>query len=294
MSRYKDFMNMAARRTNILRELTEDESKQLKNTLLKITLDIIEVCTEHDICVMLGGGSVLGAVRHNGFIPWDDDIDLLMPRDDYERFKKIFELELGDKYILNSPNYRMPAYSRFPKVEKKGTKLLLLEKQEHRIAVDIFIIENVPSNKAKRTIKGYLSLLISAIAAQVNFKENINDVEKSYFAYSPNGQLLFQLKVIAGTIFSFLSSAKWFDLLDRLNQYSRYEGIVTIPTGRGHYFGEMHFNNVFLPASQHVFEGIMMPIPGDSDAYLRKLYGNYRVIPEEEKRERHFIREICF
>ena len=63
-------------------------------------VDIKRICDKHNLILMLSGGSALGAVRHKGFIPWDDDIDLMMPRDDYDKFIDLFEEELGEKYYL--------------------------------------------------------------------------------------------------------------------------------------------------------------------------------------------------
>ena len=89
---------------NKARELQENELKQLHECLLSILKDFIYVCEKYNLHYTLGGGSVLGAVRHHGFIPWDDDLDINMPRKDYERFKNIFANELSDEYELNVPN----------------------------------------------------------------------------------------------------------------------------------------------------------------------------------------------
>ena len=78
--------------------LDEEQLKQLQSTLLSMLKDINSVMEENGIACSLGGGSVLGAVRHNGFIPWDDDIDINIPRSEFERFLPLFEERFGDRY----------------------------------------------------------------------------------------------------------------------------------------------------------------------------------------------------
>ena len=79
----------------------------MKQCLLEMYSDILRVCEKYNIRVMLGGGSALGAVRHGGFIPWDDDLDLIMPREDYNKFISVFDKELSDLYEITSPNSKL-------------------------------------------------------------------------------------------------------------------------------------------------------------------------------------------
>ncbi len=294
MSGYKQLLNSLADSSSILHELSSEESKHLKELLLKAASDILAVCERNGLCVMFGGGSTLGAVRHKGFIPWDDDLDLLMPRNDYEKFRATFPEELGEKYILNAPNTDKPAYARFPKVEIKGTEFTQLQKTPHRIAIDIFILENVPASELKRRIYGIKAQALMGIAGQVDFALDGAPELKSYMSATGVSRLAYDLKTAVGRIFGFLPSCKWFDIADKANQYKKDEGYWGIPSGRKHYFGEIFPKEVYVPVSYGEFEGIKVPLPGDTDRYLRNLYGDYMTLPPEDKRERHFVCRLRF
>ena len=97
----KQILNEAANSGSV-RPLTDEERKALKQTLLNTAKEIDGVCRKHGIKMFLVGGSLLGAVRHGGFIPWDDDIDFGMTRNDYQKFIEIFDTELGDRYFLRA------------------------------------------------------------------------------------------------------------------------------------------------------------------------------------------------
>ena len=148
-----------------IRYLSEQELIELHRCLLYILIDFISICDKYNLKYTLGGGSVLGAVRHQGFIPWDDDLDINMPRADYERFKEIFEKELSDLYELRSPNSVYGPSTLFVKLYKKNTtyrqQFSYAENEPDSIWVDIFPFDYAPENNLKRFLKGKMSKCIS-------------------------------------------------------------------------------------------------------------------------------------
>ena len=99
----KTMLNNVGNKNGLI-QLSEEQNNILKDRLLEMCTDIMEFCEENNITCVLGGGTALGAVRHKGFIPWDDDIDLNMPREDYNRFPSIFEEKFKDKYTIYVPD----------------------------------------------------------------------------------------------------------------------------------------------------------------------------------------------
>lgn len=289
----KDMMNSLASKSTILYQLSAEERELLKACLLEMYSDIRAVCQKYNLTIMLGGGSALGCVRHQGFIPWDDDLDLMMPRADYEFFKQIFELELGERYELLAPNYGEKAKSRFPKIMKKGTTFKEISDVDSDLPcgvfLDIFLIENVPQSHIHRKLKGIWCNGLMFLSSHVYLYEHRSEELKKYMSGTVSGKRSFQFRMLIGKLFHFFSAKKWFDLVDQAVQYGKETGCVTIPTGRKHYFGEILQKSVLLPVSIGDFCGQKVPIPGDYDAYLKNLYGNYMLIPPEEKREKHFI-----
>lgn len=293
-SKFKSMMNELSFHSNILRELTREESESLKQELFKMFKDVLSICEKHKITIMLGGGSALGCVRHQGFIPWDDDLDLMMPRKDYEIFKTIFQEELGKTYILSAPNYHGKSKARFPKIIKKNTTLKELtdihSDLPSGIFLDIFIIENVPVNTLRRRIKGLWCNVLMFGSTQAFWYEHRSDELKLYMCQTARGKRAYRMKMAIGRFFSMVPSWKWFDAVDKAVQYNKKTELVCLPTGRKHYFGEIHPKDVFLPISHGIFCNIEAPMPGKPDAYLKKIYGeSYMELPPENKREKHFI-----
>ena len=271
--------------------------KQLQDTLLEMYKDILSVCERHNIIPYLIGGSCLGAIRHKGFIPWDDDLDIGMMRKDYLVFRDIFEKELGEMYVMSAPNYSEKSKNRFPKVMKKGT--IYREAGDNSapekcgIPVDIFILENIPSNGSVRKLKGMYCNLLEFIGGQVSLRENMDPLlEKSLKA---EGGIEYFIRTSVGAVGGLAPAYIWFNMIDKAVQHKEKTGYIGIPTGRKHYFGEVFPASYFSPPRYVEFCGVEAPVFNETEQYLINLYGeDYMELPPEEKREKHLIRELKF
>ena len=298
MGSYKQLLNLLSR-DDSLRQLTEEEIRRLRETFLQAYHDLAECCEKHGLTLMLIGGSALGAVRHQGFIPWDDDLDAAMPREDFEKLKEVFEQELGDRYILSSPNYKGNANNRFPMMLVKNTLLVEAgnqpEDEVSKIKIDLFIIENIPEGKIHRKIKGLWCTLLMAMGSYEDTWEHQNETFRKYMCKTPEGEKEYKRRIRLGSLFGWRNFQQWMNKIDKACQYCHTTSLMGIPSGRGHYFGEIRKRETFLPVSKGQFEGMEVNLPGDPGDYLSNLYGaDYMVLPPVEKRERHFIFDIKF
>lgn len=283
-----------------LRELSEDESKKLKGVLLEIYTDIIQVCKKNNLTVMLVGGSALGAVRHNGYIPWDDDLDVAMPRCDYNKLPSLLKQTFPEKYECTGAGFSVKPELGFIKVQKKGTLLKTLNENDNErpcIAIDVFPIENVPNSKLIRLFHGCVVNILLYISVCVKLYEKKDSPFTQILLSDEQGKKSLKKRLGFGKLFSFIHPYPvWYNKCDKTVQkyVNKETRLVSIPTGRGHYFGEIQPRSIFFPPAKHDFEGIESNIPNNYDKYLSALYGDYMQIPPVEKREKHFIVEIKF
>lgn len=292
----RDIMNELAKKSNLLYELSEEESKELKSLLLQMYKDISDLCKRNGLSVMLIGGSALGAVRHKGFIPWDDDLDLCMPRGDYNQLIRILEKgELGTEYTYNVPSRFEDSKNNFLKIYRKGTTDAEIFEDNmpfpKGIFIDVFPIENAPAPSFWTSIRGKIVDAVSIIATCVLFAQYPSDTYKEYMKLDSDAYKRYKLRMLIGRIGRlFGQHEKWVYWNDRVAQYNCMDSeYVTIPTGTKRYCGEMLKRDILLPASIGIFEGMEVSLPHNPDAYLTNMYKNYMWIPPVDKRERHFV-----
>lgn len=295
MKRTADYLNEYAKKSDFFYELNDEEKKKLKSVLLEIYKDIKNVCDKHGIVVMLSGGSCLGAVRHKGFIPWDDDLDLMMSRKDYDKLKDVFDVELSEKYIISVPRMSEESVALSMRIIKKGTINLGVNDfnpdAENGISIDVFPIEKLPDNRILRILKcWYLDILRICVISSSIFLTKNQLLKKSL----ANRKAYYYVRCFIGFFFSLLGRKRLYDYFDRVASNSKGKYYSTIATGRGMSRKECIPTNVFFPTKKVFFEGIESSIPNDADKYLSNLYGDYMKIPPVEKRERHFFIKLDF
>lgn len=287
-------LNELSKRTNFLHELTDKESAQLKAALLDIYKDIAALCKKENLTIMLCGGSCLGAVRHQGFIPWDDDLDLMMPRKDYEQLIRLLEQgKLGKNYEFDTPNRKTDAQHVFLKIYRKNTLNVDIYSDGSSfpkgISIDIFALDAVPKTKFGQAIKGLVANTIQFISILVLYAQYPSAKLKEFMSLDPATDRRYHFKCALGTLFGIIPHRKWVWWFDQFVASEKENRPWGIPTGRKYYNGEIFPKNVFIPAIDAEFEGIKVSIPNGYDAYLRNLYKDYMQLPPVEKRERHFI-----
>ncbi|MCD8371499.1 MAG: LicD family protein [Clostridiales bacterium] len=271
--------------------------KKYQSILIQMTEDIVDVCEENQVVYHLTGGSALGAIRHKGFIPWDDDMDIDILGSDFERFVEAFQGKYGEKYWIHT--YHTPGHGMLAnRVRLKNSICRAREdvnNEECGFYVDLFRIENTYDSKILRIIHGFFCMGFGFLLSCRNFYKN-RDLMMELSEGNAEITRTFRLKINLGRLLSFLSVTRWAELTQWVyglckNNCSKY---VTVPAGRKHYFGEMRLRENFVETTDCTFEGHKWKIPKDYDGYLRSMYGNYMEIPAEEDREKHILLELKF
>lgn len=289
------FSSLESKANNMYR-LTDDDIQKLHVVILDMYKEINEVCKKNNIHLIAAGGSALGAIRHKGFIPWDDDMDLFIFRSEFNRFSDVFEKELGEKYILLNPGSKKGANCFLPRIMKKGTTLLGMVDETspypHGIYIDINIIEYAPENKVKYLLKSFVCDSLRLISYSVYWKQYPSKSFEEYMLNS-KGKKYYKLRMLIGKIFGFMKAEKWFYLFDRCVQNKKTD-LITVPSGTKKYRGETLVKDIALPLKKVKFEDTSIYVFNQYDKYLSNLYGDYMVIPDNNNREYHLCLRLDF
>lgn len=260
--------------------------KEIKLEELKaIQIEILDVvhhfCQENGITYFLSSGSLIGAVRHKGYIPWDDDIDLYMPRKDYDCFMSIFNKDNRQRYRVVSLQTDDNCTLAFAKVERTDTRIIehVDNPMELGINIDIFPVDGVPDDMEERT--KYFTK-IQRIRDELVIKDVLLDFKKR--------GLIKNLILLLGKLFLFHKSmrqlAEQLDMsIDKSNLDSQYVCNLVMGNGINSVFTREAIND----STDVEFEGKFYKTMRGYEEYLTKTYGNYMLLPPIEKRVSHHV-----
>lgn len=262
-------------------ELSNDGLRKMQLNLLEMLMEIDRICRKYNIKYSLDGGTLLGAVRHGGFIPWDDDIDVIMTREEYQKFYRACKNDL-DKSKFFLQEYRTDPYYRwgYEKLRRKGTEFVRLG-QEHTkgktgLFVDIFVADNVPDNMIIRRLHLFACFLIRKLLyAEVGMENADSLLLRRWY------RLLYRT-IPRNTVF------KWRNQIARKCNKKKTELVrhMTFPYKLSRYGMP---GSCFDEMQDMEFEGFTFRAFKDYDKYLTALYGDYMSLPPKEDQKPHIF-----
>lgn len=262
--------------------------KKLQKIELAILKEFNEICEHNDLEYFLCGGSAIGAMRHGGFIPWDDDIDVGMNRTDYNKFLEIAKKEYSDRYTIVN-NETNPGYplmntrwglngTQFVPEDFKGVD------GDFGIFLDIFCFDNIPDDDKKMRHQATRAwfwgklLVLSGVSTPVLYIDGL----KKIIVLAVSKIMHYILKFLHLKPRLFYNQAKKYML--------KYDEVET--TRMAYMFDPERFTSIvnkadIYPTRKVQFESIIVRVPKEVERYLEVRYGDYMSIPSEDKRHNH-------
>ena len=257
--------------------------RQVQLIQLEMLIEVDRICKKCEIKYNIIAGTLLGAVRHGGYIPWDDDADVALLRPEYEKFRNVCKTEL-DKSRFYFQDYRNTKGYRwgYGKLRRKNT-LFLREHQEHMpyeqgIFIDIFPLDGVPDNYFLRSFKNFECFCVRKL-----LWSKVGKVAECNFWKRQLYKLLD--KVPERGVFRYYQRM----IYRAGNKRTRMVRILTFPTPNSEYG---YYRNWYENSKEITFEGYLFQGIRDYDSYLSFKFGNYMKLPPIEERKTHPVSSI--
>lgn len=259
--------------------MPEQDLRELQLAELELLLEFQRLCQALDLRFYLTAGTLLGAVRHKGFIPWDDDIDVAMPRKDYDKLARLAPRSVSKGYVYQDyrtePNF--PYY--FAKLRKRGTRvdepILRAVDMEQGIYIDVFPLDRCPGGRRATLLFKAVELLDCAVLGRVS-SEFVCGYQKPYMRF-------------LWRVLSRLPNKALFTLREGTRKLLGLGGKGLCTVGGHHgYPRESYRPEWFSQTVELEFEGHSFPAPAGWDALLENMYGDYMTLPPQAERTGHF------
>ena len=266
--------------------------RKLQLTELKILKEVVKICEEEKLTYFLMGGTFLGAVRHKGFIPWDDDIDISMPRKDYDKFFEIAQSKLPKNLIFKNFKKGNEKSMYISRVEDNSVQIedsSAIKKRTRNAWIDIFPLDGVPNNIIIRQFYK-INLLMKRMLLQYSQYSIIVNQDL------PNRPVHEKILIKIGGLLNVekhLDTQKRLEKLDKALRRYDYDKSKYVVNFMGAYkFNEMFKKEIYENTAEYDFEGKKLIAPKDYDTVLTQMYGDYMKIPPEHQQNKHHSQVI--
>lgn len=263
----------------------EDITRFLQCLELNMVKEFVRVCDKHGLKYFMAGGTFLGAVRHKGFIPWDDDIDMGMYRNDYDKFLRLAETELPYPYKIqtfqNTESHHY-YFSHIIDTRYKVRRLGSLDKREEHVWIDIFPYDGLPNGMIGNLF--YLRLLFCRFCYHMAYFDKINIARADRALWQ---KVVLKMLFIVHRLIHF-DKNKWINRIDLLLKSNNLQNCDRVMSFMG-----VKLQKEILPRSvyddliDYQFEDMKLKGARDADTVLRQMYGRYMELPLESKRKSH-------
>jgi len=244
---------------------------------LGVLADLDRLCRAQRLTYYLGYGTLLGAVRHGGFIPWDDDVDVMMPRADYERLLDVFAATAPGHLSIGSP--RTQAGWPLPYAKVSDDRTVVIEPFEVPVAmgvnVDVFPVDPLPSSPLRRRVQ---SALLRRLGWALELRYIAADRGRAW-----HGTAAIRL---AKPVLRLVPMAVLVGLLSRCARWSGPRPADRVGVRVGSFDWSVPPSSLGVPVEVD-FEGLRCLAPADADGVLTAMYGDYRTLPPESERLSH-------
>lgn len=268
--------------------MENNKLRELQLCELEILKYLINICEENNITYYISGGTYLGAVRHKGFIPWDDDVDIAIPRTDYEKLIKIFKKEKHGKYKLLTYEDTEETVHYQAKLTDTSIKVVNTSGKNEQIWsawIDIFPLDGMPNNRLMSAIHKFHLLYLRARLKFTCFDDQVNLKEK-------NRPLIEKILIWIGLHTKFgrnKQSIYYLNKIDKtLKKYSEKDSKVYVNFMGAYKFKSiLNKQEIYAEGATYEFEGLKLNGPKEYDKYLSHIYGDYMTIPKKEEQNKH-------
>lgn len=261
-----------------MKEMSLEDFQQVSINILR---DVDIFCKEKGLNYSVGYGTLIGIIRHKGFIPWDDDIDIVMPRPDYEKFVRMFN-GWSDHLCVAAPELDWDYYAPFANVY--NTRTLLKEprnihKTEMGVKIDIFPLDGVPTDMEKYIVQ----------CKKINRYKQVLAAKRRPLKYCLHDKFVKVVKVLGAKIlFAFISYRSIQKRIHNIaisNNYEQAEYVDNVVYSP--YFAKRHLRSCYSNYERRPFEQTTFMVASGYDEILKTVYGDYMKLPPKEQRITH-------